>query len=144
MFREYRTHVLRSRQVAVHAVLPGDFVRDSLAFEAHRNNLFDDMLMRLSAHVLSDQLVSADEEVTLDVPASWWQHLKLSHAPEWFKRRWPVVCATWRKDMHFERHRTYPEADVVLPREKYGHPVYVEAAHYGPWRAPDGGDWRGR
>ncbi len=35
-----------------------------------------------------------EEERNFYVPATWWQHFKQDHMPEWFKRRFPVEMMT--------------------------------------------------
>ena len=31
----------------------------------------------------------------IEVPADWWQHLKLRFAPGWFLLRWPMITTTY-------------------------------------------------
>jgi len=69
------------------------------------SQLYGDVAYRLSAMVLTealrpneksiltaefDQWVTQDVQVFYDVPASWWQHFKEQHFPQWALKRWPV------------------------------------------------------
>jgi len=46
----------------------------------------------LASHSLNIPAVRhVEEQVSIDLPASWWQRFKRDHMPSWFLRRWPVM-----------------------------------------------------
>ena len=120
-------------------------VNRDLAFEVDasvQQSLWGDLVYRLTAHVLADQLppeeFTARQHVTYEVPASTWQMWKKRHARRWYARRlvarWPVryeadpelrgtevVCS-----FDLERWRSYPQAQY-LPRDRFGDAVRVHA-----------------
>ena len=51
----------------------------------------------------------------VQLPDTWWQHLKLSHAPAWFTRRFPVRYRKHEFDKHI--YYVYPNLNVQTPRE---------------------------
>lgn len=73
---------------------------------------FTDMVgetyVRLRTFVYAEKK-SADVYVTVEVPATWWQHLVDSTFPKWYKKRFPVIkrTITEHKYVHFEV--LYPE-----------------------------------
>jgi hypothetical protein len=128
-------------QIAVsRSVLPA-FVRDNARFEVgEANPVLDQLIFRLRSAVLADKLVSERQAVTLDIPASWWQHFKRDswlgrHRPQWMRRRWPVRFTTMRQEVLFERYRTYPDASIALPSERFGAPVIYETYTPMGWKS---------
>lgn len=85
-----------------------------------------ELLFSLRAYVLAEHLV--DETVTLDVdvPASWFQHLKARHMRRWVLKRWPVRTIKVTEAKRFQRDATYPKANIGVPADRLGQPVYVE------------------
>lgn len=67
------------------------------------------------SHVLSHRL--AEYDVTYEVPANWWQHLR---------QQIGLSARTTTRLVHVDRYRTYPDADIVLPEPRFGEPVMVE------------------
>lgn len=80
------------------------------------------LAVEFMTYVLARKMVGDKQELKVRYPATWWQHLKMSHAPEWVKRRWPVRWTEHRASVTFTRYDTYPSADVPLPAE-FGAPV---------------------
>lgn len=136
-WREAVTRALESRRAGVLMEVSGDFLRDSIAVETSLDHFADTLLVRLSALVLADQVVSERDEVTVEVPADWWQHLKRDHAARWWMRwlvaRHPVRTVTLRNLVSFDQYRMYPGADVVLPKLPYGTHRVREVLAQGGW-----------
>lgn len=44
----------------------------------------------------------------LKVPRNWWQHLKLSHAPKWFVKKWPVRFTVYTPQALFVHEKVNP------------------------------------
>lgn len=114
-------------------------VAEELLFDvdvAVQRDLFGNFLYQLKARILSDDLpphrLTQRTRVTFEVPTSTWQMWKKRHARRWYARRlvarWPVrygpdpdgrgqdaVCS-----FNLERYRTYPQARVHLPADRFG------------------------
>lgn len=117
------------RSYVTHATDLGAAVAGSLELREWEEPILRQMVRQLSAEMLARKLVRDHYSTTrgVDVPATWWQHLKDDHAPGWLKKRWPVRHKSIKVDLHidFTRYATYPEADVVLP-ERFGKAVIFE------------------
>lgn len=55
----------------------GAYTRESLRVTAQPDLMYDRMMVRFTAQVLSGRTVGETQQATTRVPASWWQHLKL-------------------------------------------------------------------
>jgi hypothetical protein len=119
-------------QLAVERSVLPRFVRDNAKLEVRDADPFTDRLIfQLRSMVLADKLVEERQTVTLDIPASWWQHFKRDswlgrHRPQWMRKRWPVRFTTMRQTVQFQRYRNYPDASIPLPPERFGAPVIYE------------------
>lgn len=106
----------------------GAHVLDSLRLERQQDMIYNDLLYRLEASVLAEKLppekVERSKVVTLDFPASSWQHFKQEHSESWWLgwlvRRRPIryqaleQTATLTVDL--ERYRTFPQCNYVFPK----------------------------
>jgi hypothetical protein len=97
----------------------GSLSRESLEYEEREDFMLDALIKRLSMDVLCSPPVKKEysEEKQIKFPASWWQHLKLDHFPEWFKKKWPVVydIQNVKLNINVETVTMYPEANISLP-----------------------------
>jgi len=57
----------------------------------------DAIIAGFHALTLKERLADIQQDVRIQVPATWWQHLKRDSAPEWFLRRFPVQHETITK-----------------------------------------------
>lgn len=76
------------------------------------NNLADSLAIRMRSYILGQE----DHQrysVSVDIPATWWQHFKQDHAPGWFVRRFPVKTKTVPRTVEFNHKMLFPKADVV-------------------------------
>lgn len=88
-------------------------------------DMFTDMLChRLTAFVLSERVVRETHTLTIDVPATWFQHLKAARMRDWILRRWPVRYTTVKREVTFDKRLNYPAASIALPA--LGAPVVYE------------------
>jgi len=102
----------------------------SLKLDNYKDVMLNELVYTLSTEVISQKLGDEHYEdsqtMVVEYPSSWWQHFKLSYAPEWFNRRWPVGFNTETRTVHFkvkfEAYHKYPEFKAVLPPE-HGDPV---------------------
>jgi hypothetical protein len=81
--------------------------------------------------------VNEIQTVTLEVPASWWQHFKSDHRNRfgfrWFVKRFPILLETWTKDVTFDRYYDYPDATIQLPEENFGKFIVSETVTQRDW-----------
>lgn len=78
-----------------------------------------ELALRISGFVLGENLGHVEEVARLHTPATWWQHWKHSHAPAWFKRRYPVVYQWVLVNYRRDERITYPHARV-MPTAEWG------------------------
>ena len=124
--------ILHMRRVGTRRAVPR-YVAQSAEFKAFwAENELESMIMELSSYVLADQKVSRRQTVTLEYPASWWQHFKRDQMPRRFIRRWPVRMQKYSREIILDADVTYPDADM-LPPERFGRPVIVERMTSTPW-----------
>jgi len=78
------------------------------------------MLVEMYTSILSRKLVSDTYQTskTIEVPATWSQHLKEAYAPQWILKRYPIKKRdiVVELSVQFTRYATYPKADVVVPK----------------------------
>jgi hypothetical protein len=115
----------------------GAHTLESMRLEHHEDRLTLDLIRSVTAEVLAEKLpperVERSQTFGIDFPASPFQHWKQKHATRWwlrrFVRRWPVrterLTREARLTVNLERYRTYPEANYVLPPDKFGAPYRV-------------------
>lgn len=139
--------ILSWHKLGAQTLLSREMVEDA-RFDV-RETLTGDLLMQLQAYVLGEKLpentVTATGSVSVEYPASWWQHFKHTYRAHWWiralaRRRPPrmqtktetgTVTATWH-------HMTaYPWARYthrVPASERLGYPVYLRWSEH---------DWKG-
>jgi hypothetical protein len=116
--------VLEMQRVTAASRVPA-FIAHTARLDVERAML-DELVYRLSAFVLADKFVDDVYTVTVNVPASWWQHFKRDCLPQWWRNRWPVKEEQIRRRVEFMRYNTYPNASFALPEERFGKPVVYE------------------
>lgn len=151
----YEILTLEQRKVAVQELV-AQRLRYSAKLNVTEEEIFDRLLYRLSAYVLEERVahrtqeftikatatarVSAQARAEIEVPKTWWQHLKQDHFPAWFTRRWPVQVQTFvqtnrkhaSKTTHtvethwadFREYAQFPAASIRTPEDFRG-PVFV-------------------
>lgn len=79
----------------------------------------DNLLISVERSVWAEKIQNetAEVEVSVDVPTSWWQHFKRDVFPVWLLRRFPVKTKTVSKKSTFT-FRTV----ALLPEFKYEQP----------------------
>lgn len=110
----------------------GAMTRSSLRYDENEDFQMDVLVKRVCVEVLTRKLVNKVYEKIehVKVPENWWEHWKQDHAPNWLRKRWPVMYETKLIPLRveFERYATYPEADIVLP-DRFGTMYLYETAH---------------
>jgi hypothetical protein len=107
--------------------IPG--FRNTMKLEARERYVMDTarhLVLELTGWILRDkhehEIVYKSEEITIDVPATWWDMLKQDNFPESWLKRWPVKTVGLSKKAHFEYEqqiRVCPHANVAWPDERH-------------------------
>jgi hypothetical protein len=133
--REFTQRILRIVRVGANQIIPAHVA--STANFTVQEQMGGDMLLGLTAEVLRDHIVNEIQTVTLEVPASWWQHFKSDHRNRfgfrWFVKRFPILLETWTKDVTFDRYYDYPDATIQLPEENFGKFIVSETVTQRDW-----------
>lgn len=133
---EISSHTFERLKFSVHEAI-GQHAAESLELSQREDVYLERLVHRLTTRVLATTLVADQQTHEVHHPASWWQHMKHSHAPGWFTRRYPVRYTASTLTADYARYRTYPCADVPAPAEMFGFPVTYETATStieSPWR----------
>jgi hypothetical protein len=120
----FTQHVFTPRRLAAQQSI-GAYMTESLDFQTIKDHVYDTVLLRLTAMVLTDQHLDGTKEVTLDVPATWWQHFKRDHLPVRYLRWRPVRYTKMQTTVRCEHFRIFPMADIVP--SVLGKPVLFES-----------------
>lgn len=74
------------------------------AFILHTNKVdaLNEIVYQLVGTIVREIEHSDKITLSIKVPATWWQHLKHSHAPCWFVKRYPVKWITIEKHFEFD------------------------------------------
>jgi hypothetical protein len=123
-----RLKVATMGQVQRHLLEDAQFVARTADVAFFEDRFTGNLCLSLRALVLGLRREDRERTVHLDVPASWWQHLKRDHTPEWFTRRRPVRYERLTRTITFSVHQTYPNASIALPEDRFGQPVIVHQA----------------
>lgn len=107
------------------------FLLETLEADALRDVMFDDLLIKLNAQVITQDRAEYDVDATVPVPASWWDHYKhtlwgsVAVEPGWQARVDRRVFGWLRLDriryrelhatLHVREFTAYPDADPADP-----------------------------
>lgn len=145
---------LTFKRYAQQFTVDGDFLLD--VDVAVQRQFFGNLAVQFRTKILADDLppetFTARQRVTYEVPTSTWQMWKKRHGHRWYARRlvarWPV-CYEQDRDgrgadavctFNLERWRSYPQARVHLPRDRFGDTVRVHAIRDLRWDPASDGD----
>jgi hypothetical protein len=120
------------QRVASQVMIPAGL--QALDAQMIEDHAFQTTLCRLSAYVMTEKLADETKAAEMVTPASWWQHLKDSHGPRWFRRLFPVKRTVCYATVHFEAKGVYPDAPIAMPPGKFGQRVIFEEITAEPWR----------
>ena len=133
--REYTQRVLRIVKVGTSQIIPGHVART--AEFTVTEQMGGDMLLGLSAEVMRDHIVNETQTVTLETPATWWQHFKSDHRDRfgfrWLIKKFPIRWETWTKTVTFDRYYDYPDAAISLPEDQFGKFIVYETSIQSDW-----------
>lgn len=123
--------VLDWLQFCKQELIPNEVLHNA-EFTTYKDVVLDGMVFNLQTYVLADKLVDKQVSKTVEVPASWWQHLKQDKL-RFLTRRRPVKTVKHTFDVDFQQYNTYPKMATKLPKHKYGEPVVVEILKSNLW-----------
>lgn len=72
------------------------------------------LLIRLSTFIMR-----LEQQHTIKVPATWWDHLKQRFAPQWVITRWPINYRTYSATVYF------PHMPAPATRRYFEAPIYT-------------------
>jgi hypothetical protein len=132
---EFTQRILRIVRVGARQIIPAHVA--STANFTVQEQIGGDRLLGLTAEVLRDHIVHEVQTVTLEVPATWWQHFKAEHSNGFvirrFIKRFPIRWETWTKNVTFDRYYDYPDASIQLPEDHFGKFIVHETVNQGDW-----------
>jgi hypothetical protein len=133
--REFTQRILRIVRIGARQIIPAH-VANTANFSV-QEQIGSDMLLGLTAEVLRDHIVNEIQTVTLEVPATWWQHFKADHRDRFgfrrFIKRFPIRRETWTKNITFDRYYDYPDASIALPEDQFGKFIVYETVNQTDW-----------
>lgn len=121
----------------------------SAQWSAEQDRIRDQMVIRLTAHVLAEQLPpqTTDHHISFTTNhqrfATWWDMFKSTYAERWWMRwrHWDVrfvavpVPVERTVTVRVRDHWTYPTARIALPPKDFGAPVMVSIVDTSDWPA---------
>ena len=128
---ELQTVTLQRLKLGLMTHLGPDMLQ-SLELEVAADYLSQMMAARLTAMVLAERVQVADYTSALEVPATWWDHLKADRprAARWWSRWvWRLAPPRRRRaEIHgrWEDHATFPHATYVNPDPRRLGPVIFQ------------------
>lgn len=81
-----------------------------------RGEYYDDLSLHIERTLYGERIVN-EQQRTVRVPATWWQHFKLENFPKWILRKYPVSYKSITVTVEFGRHFDFPKCYV--PNHSY-------------------------
>jgi hypothetical protein len=114
----------------------GPYTASKLEAEAQIDQVTQGLLVKLRTELLATQRIKHEDTYSVQVPKTWWDHLKLS-LPAWMirwvgKPAYGEVILTTK----FAEYMSYPRIDIVPPRT-FGPAVTVQVGWtslYSDWK----------
>jgi hypothetical protein len=100
-----------------------------------RRDLADRLIVSLRSYVLAEQLASHTETASMRLPATWWDHWKLTHpraARRWSRWVWqlaPPCMDTRTLTCTWDDRAVYPHTQLPPPDRRLGAVVFWRTAH---------------
>lgn len=117
----YEQRVLLLKRFAAMSSL-GRTTLDSMNISASESPLFEGMLLKIEADMLTDKIAEDEYKASYSykVYTSPWQFFKARYMPKWFVKLRPVKRDTKHGNVTVKLTRlaTYPKANVALQRDK--------------------------
>ena len=84
-------------------------VIDNAKVDAEFNAMMGGWLVTLRSFVWGEGVQADTYTVEFTFPATWWQHFKAKHFPEWLKKKFPVKTETLKRHIAIERKAVFPK-----------------------------------
>lgn len=96
-----------------------EYLRQSaLEIEQTVDMVMDELVFRLNAYF------KKVDGKPLKIPKDWWQHLKLTHAPKWFLKKWPVIFTIYNPQALFMNEKldlgSYTKGGILYSFTNFG------------------------
>lgn len=90
------------------------FVTNNAEFHSYMDDMLDAMIVELRSYVLAKKHVGKETcGMSISVPTTVWDHIKLDWMPLWFTRRFPVKFKTERTSVPINiTYYMCPHADI--------------------------------
>lgn len=125
MSNEQYTKVVLKRIKQVATMSFGEHVVENMDLRMLRDEYTNNVLFSLRTSVMAETLSDREKTVTFKYPSSWWEWLKLSKAPQWFLKRYPVQYSKIKQKVRFEEMALYPMLPSVM--QDYSSEVYFQS-----------------
>lgn len=96
-----------------------------------RDFFTDDVIVDLRGYVWAQRIQNETAILTVEYPATWWQHFKQRWFPRWARRRWPVRMQTKTREYEFTCHALHPGFKYEAPKQLG--PVVIKTAVTPRW-----------
>lgn len=124
---QYNERVLGLSKVGASTLGPS--MESTLSLSVDQDDILRTLRYKLEAYVLTDHVTKQNFtlEFSVEVPTTWFQHLKQDRMRTWILRRWPVRTRTISKteSVTYQKDHLYPEASLELPPSEFGKPTIV-------------------
>ncbi len=111
------SEVLLKRLKQVGKMSFGDHVIENMDLRSLRDHMTDSLIFSLRTNVMTEQMSERSKTITFKYPNSWWDFLKLKHAPSWFVKKWPVKWQKKSQTVTFEEIALYPKLPSIAPEQ---------------------------
>lgn len=128
---EIEKYVLEQLPITMSQYLDGHAMAN-LSIKRIADTMTDHFAYHLRTYILGEKCHEAEQTVTFRYPKNWWEHLKYSHSPKWFTRKFPVGWKHEKKTVKFEKVVCFPKIAKVLPFHEREHsfPVLKTSVMY--------------
>ena len=84
---KYNDRILRARKYGANlSVSASELLYSNMTITQFQDRICDELHYRITATIYGEDV----DRYTVITPATWWDHLKHDHAPNWFKLTFPV------------------------------------------------------
>jgi hypothetical protein len=82
------------------------------------------LVIRLSAAVWSEVVQDETVYLTIETPATCWQHFKQQYFPKWALKKWPVITEKKTQSYDFKTIALFPEFRYNSPNRDMGRYIF--------------------
>lgn len=100
----------------------GRYTRESMQRDRTKDVVTGELVERVTALVLAKHIRHGTDTQEVRYPATWWQHFKQAHFPDWALKRWPVFNIVEQVHFDYDQYALFPEADLPFWADHLGNP----------------------